>query len=330
MTLERVRVIDSDTPGVPREQGHFGVSGPSALVAPEWMTDAPGRYLLYFAHHVGQSIRLAAADRPDGPWRMVTPDVLNVAAVPSHGQPHVASPDVHADHVRQRLVMYFHAMVPESVGGHLPCWGVYPTLNQKTLIAVSADGLDFTLVEPVLAVAPSYLRMFDAGDAWYGVAMPSQLLRSLDGMSGFEYGPMLFDDDEIRHCALSFHRATHELEMLFTRCYEAPERIYRTVIDTTGDWRGWTPGPVSEVMRPAEAWEGTDAPLEPVPRGWAMQPQNGLRDPFVLAEPHKRWLFYGAAGEHALGVTELAGAREHESQSRSGTLGVTELAASHD
>ena len=280
------------------------MSGPSVLKAPDWLTSAPDRYLMYFAHHVGQSIRLAAADHPTGPWRLVTPDVLNVDAVPSHGQPHVASPDVHADHDQKRFVMYFHAMVPHSVGGHLPCWGVYPTLNQKTLIAVSGDGLRFTLIEPALAVAPSYLRMFDAGDSWYGIAMPSQLVRSPDGVSDFEYGPMLFHDDEIRHCAVSYDPASREFEMLFTRCFEAPERIYRTIIDTAGEWRDWAPGPVSELMGPAEAWEGTEAPLEPVPRGWAKQPQNGLRDPFVLEEPDQRWLFYAAAGENALGVAQ--------------------------
>ena len=36
--------------------------------------------------------------------------------------------------------MYFHARVPSDVGGHLPCWGTYPTLNQKTMVATSHSG----------------------------------------------------------------------------------------------------------------------------------------------------------------------------------------------
>ena len=306
MTQPRVRIIDADTPGVPRDHGQFNVNGPSVLAAPDWMPDPPGRYLMYFAHHLGQSIRVAAADEPVGPWRVVEPDVLNVKDTPSDGHPHVASPDVHADESGRRFVMYFHGMVPESVGGRLPCWGTYPSLNQKTMVATSGSGRRFGLVEPVVAVAPSYLRMFDGGDAWYGVAMPSQVVRSTDGLRGFEYGPMLFDDDEIRHCCLSFRPERRELEMLFTRCYEAPERIYRTVIDTSGDWRQWTPGPVSEVMGPKEPWEGADEPLRPVPRGLASTPQNGLRDPCLLDADGRRWLFYAAAGEDALGVTEIA------------------------
>ena len=305
VTQSRTCIIDADTPGIPHDQGRFNVNGPSVLAAPEWMPDPPGRYLMYFAHHVGQSIRLAAADEPTGPWRVVEPDVLNVDGTPSERQPHIASPDVRADHSERRFVMYFHGMVPESVGGHLPCWGTYPSLNQKTMVSTSESGRSFALIEPVAAVAPSYLRMFDAGDVWYGVAMPSQLVRSADGLRGFDYGPMLFDDDEIRHCCVSYRAARQELEMLFTRCFEAPERIYRSVIDTSADWREWTPGPVSEVMRPTEPWEGADEPLKPVPRGWALTPQNGLRDPCVLNDDGRRWLFYAASGEHAIGVTEL-------------------------
>ena len=215
MTQTRSRIIDVGTEGIPRDHGRFNVNGPAALAAPEWMPERPGRYLMYFAHHVGQSIRLAAADEPAGPWRMV-----------------------------------------ES-------------------------------------------------DAWYGVAMPSQVVRSVDGLRGFEYGPMLFDDDEIRHSCVSFRPDRRELEMLFTRCFEAPERIYRTVIDASGDWRQWSPGPVSEVMRPAEPWEGAGEPLKPVARGLAASPQNGLRDPYVLEDGGRRWRYYAASGEHAIGVTEF-------------------------
>ena len=238
---------------------------------------------------------------------MADPDVLNVDDTPSEHVPHIASPDVHADHARRRFVMYFHGMVPEPVGGHLPCWRVYPSLNQKTMVAVSSDGRSFAPVEPVVGVAPSYLRMFEAGDAWYGVAMPSQVVRSTDGLRGFEYGPMLFDDDEIRHCCVVHDSERGEIEMLFTRCYEAPERIYRSVIDASGDWQSWRPGPVTELMRPTEPWEGAEEPLEPVPRGLAPSRQNGLRDPFMLTDGAGRWLFCAAAGEDALGVTEIAG-----------------------
>ncbi len=309
MTGTRHRIIDSATAGIPREQGRFNVNGPSVLPAPEWMPDPPGRYLLYFAHHTGASIRLAAADCVTGPWRVTDADVLNVASIPPGRHPHIASPDVHADHLRRRFVMYFHGDLPASAGAHLPCWGTYPTLDQKTLVATSATGRDFAPLQPVTAVAPSYLRMIEAEGAWYGVAMPSQLMRSQDGLRDFEYGPMLFDDDEIRHCCLAHDRGRRLLEMLFTRAYDAPERIYRTVIDTSGHWLDWKPGPVTEIMRPTEAWEGADLPCDPVPRGAAPGAMNGLRDPCLLEDGSGgRWLFYATGGEDALAVTEMPAA----------------------
>jgi len=73
MTQTRVRVLDADTPGIPRDHDRFNMNGPSVLAAPEWMPDRPGNYVMYFAHHGGQSFRLAAADDPTGPWRTVEP-----------------------------------------------------------------------------------------------------------------------------------------------------------------------------------------------------------------------------------------------------------------
>ena len=96
----------------------------------------------------------------------------------------------------------------------------------------------------------------------------------------------------------------------------------------------WAPRPVIEVMRPTAPWEGADEPLEPVPRGLASTPQNGLRDPCLLdTDDGQRWLFYAASGEHALGVTEITGPPDPTSaasHAASGehALGVTEIAGS--
>jgi hypothetical protein len=133
--------------------------------------------------------------------------------------------------------------------------------------------------------------------------MPSQLVRSADGLSGFEYGPTLFDDVEIRHSGVLVDG--HHLRIWFTRAGDAPERIMGCQVDLRGDWTGWTPSEPVEVLRPAESWEGADLPVEPTTRGPAFQPQNGLRDPFVLDDDGERWLYYAAAGEFALGVVRL-------------------------
>ena len=62
----------------PDMDGRMGdnVNGPSLIKVPDWVADPLGRYYLYFAHHDGRYIRLAHADRPEGPWRMHKPGVL--------------------------------------------------------------------------------------------------------------------------------------------------------------------------------------------------------------------------------------------------------------
>jgi hypothetical protein len=54
------------------------INGPSLIRAPEWLDNPPGKYLLYFAHHEGRSIRLAFSDHLTGPWRTVTPGPLEL------------------------------------------------------------------------------------------------------------------------------------------------------------------------------------------------------------------------------------------------------------
>jgi len=54
------------------------INGPPLIRVPPWITGAPGRYYLYFAHHAGTYIRLAYADTPEGPWTVYAPGTLRV------------------------------------------------------------------------------------------------------------------------------------------------------------------------------------------------------------------------------------------------------------
>ena len=139
------------------------IQGPSLIRVPDWIGDRLGAYYLYFADHKGSYIRLAYADRLTGPWRVHPPGSLHLAqsgfltAPPvvspaelarfeaqyrarsmtiSHdvrseiSTPHIASPDVHIDAERCRIVMYFHGL--EGIG------------HQVSRVAISQNGIDFT------------------------------------------------------------------------------------------------------------------------------------------------------------------------------------------
>ena len=84
------------------------INGPSAIETPDWLPNRLGRYYLYFAHHLGSYIRLAYADRPEGPWLTYEDGVLDVKQ--SHFLDHIASPDVHVDNERREIRMYFHGV----------------------------------------------------------------------------------------------------------------------------------------------------------------------------------------------------------------------------
>ncbi|MHA1668964.1 MAG: hypothetical protein ACTSV5_00145 [Promethearchaeota archaeon] len=46
------------------------IAGPSLIRTPDWIEDSMGKYYLYFAGHKGAYIRLANADKLEGPWKV--------------------------------------------------------------------------------------------------------------------------------------------------------------------------------------------------------------------------------------------------------------------
>jgi hypothetical protein len=295
------------------------IQGPSLIRMPRWIEDRLGDYYLYFADHKGGYIRLAYADRPTGPWTVHPPGALQLGqsrflteppvvtpeqlgqfearwkargAAMSHDllseitTPHIASPDVHVDHVSRRIVMYFHGL--DGVG------------TQVTRVATSRNGIDFEAQPQILG--PSYMRIFAHRGMIYALAMPGQLFRSADGMDGFEPGPVLFNPN-LRHAAL--WKRGDELLVFWTQVGEAPERILLSRIDLAGDWHGWTDSPPVEVLRPERSWEGADAPLTPSVRSTAYGTVNQLRDPAIFEEDGRTYLLYAVAGESGIAIAEI-------------------------
>ncbi|HEX3996454.1 MAG TPA: hypothetical protein VHX39_35225 [Acetobacteraceae bacterium] len=293
------------------------IQGPSLIRVPDWADGSLGTYYLYFADHKGSYIRLAYADALTGPWQVHPPGSLQLAQsrflteapVPSAKElaawqaryrsaaishdvlseittPHIASPDVHVDEVGRRIVMYFHGL--EAVG------------TQITRVATSHNGIEFAAQQEVLG--RSYFRVFHYNGLTYALAMPGQLYRSRDGLTGFEAGPVLFNPN-MRHAAL-LRRGT-ELLVFWTQVGDAPERILLSRIDLSGDWMQWRDGPAIEVLRPERSWEGADAPVVPSVRSTAYGMVNQLRDPAIYEEDGRIYLLYAVAGESGIAIAEV-------------------------
>jgi hypothetical protein len=295
------------------------IQGPSLLRVPDWLPGALGRYYLYFADHEGSYIRLAYADDVLGPWAVypsgtlhlpesgfpVDPPVvddeqisaainhiarlgitLSYDPIPDMMTPHIASPDVHVDHDRREIVMYFHGLQGFNV--------------QKTRVGVSADGIRFAPVGDTLP--NTYLRAFGHDGFTYALTMPGRFYRSGDGRSQFEKGPLLFEPN-MRHCALV--RRGSLLHVLWTRVTDVPESILCSTIDLTPDWHDWTATHHGVILAPEEPWEGALEPRVPSERGKVMGPVNQLRDPCVFEEDENTYLLYSVAGEHGIAIARL-------------------------
>ena len=271
------------------------IAGPSLIRVPDWVEAPLGQYYLYFADHRGTYIRLAFADTLRGPWTMHEPGTLQLdqshfpttcpPCAPAGSYVHVASPDVRVDDARRQIVMYVHG---RDAG------------RQVTRAAVSDDGIQFE-GRPEILGRP-YFRTFRYDNFVYALAMPGVLYRSRDELTGFEAGPQLFNPN-MRHSAI-LRRGTR-LYVFWTARGDAPERVWVSTIDMTGDWMNWQESAPVEVLRPERPWEGADLPVTPSRGGSIDEPANQLRDPAIFEEDGRIYLLYSGAGERGIGLAEV-------------------------
>lgn len=276
------------------------IQGPSLIKVPQWVDNPLGAYYLYFADHRGEYIRMAYADSVTGPWTVHTPGTLTLeqSFFPTTCPPcslapgqsaalyaHIASPDVHVREDLQQIVMYLHG---RGEG------------RQFTRHAVSSDGIHFEGREEDLG--RPYFRVIKHDHAWFAMAMPGYLYRSQDGLTDFEEGPQLFDDD-MRHSALMIRN--NELYVFYTQAGHAPERIFLSTIDMSGNWKQWRASEPVEILRPETDWEGAGLPIKPSRRGHIDERVNQLRDPAIYQEDGKTYLLYSYAGESGLAIAKL-------------------------
>lgn len=282
VTRATAQNLDRPGPAAP----FVSFAGPSVIRVPEWIDGAPGLYAMYFAHHKGGHLRVAFADDVRGPWTVHAPGVgvLGLEDVEGLIEDHIASPDVHVDEARQRLVMYFHGPVD---GGQF---------DQRTFVATSTDATHFKVASNEDLGEP-YFRVFWHRGFAYTPGRLGPFTRSRDGFTNFESGPTLFDN-RVRHYACV--PWNDELFVFYSRKAENPERIRLRTIHLAdparpglgADWSGWTLSTPREVLRPTEPYE--------------RQPGPRTLDPHVFFDVDgTAYLFYSGGHEQAIAGAEL-------------------------
>lgn len=298
------------------------VNGATVVRVPAWVQRPLGRYYMYFANHMGESIRLAYADGPEGPWRIYEPGVLHVRDTALYReQPdppgaladfytHVASPEIFVDTEQQRFVLWVHGWWTNgerwpSTLAEARQWARARGYAQFTQAAVSTDGLHFT-VQPAIT-RTSYIRVFRRGGAYFGVSRLGLLSRSTDPLASFETGQSLFAGTafagRVRHVAIVPRGDV--LHVWFTAIGDAPERVFHTTVDVRGDWTTWKAGAATEVIRPEASYECAELPNVPSEGGDIDGPARQIRDPFVYTENDRAWLYYAVCGEQGIAAAEI-------------------------
>ena len=286
-----VRRLPSNPIVTPASDPSIGtnINGPSLIRVPDWVRKPLGRYYLYFADHNGKFIRLAYADRVEGPWKVYAPGTLQLSQ--SFFSDHIASPEAVVDEASRKIRLYYHGLTPEE-------------RTQHTRVALSNDGIHFTAIEKPVGRASAYWRLFRYGGWWYALGMPGQLFRSRDGLTEFEPGPRLFAGSPSQvHNAVLVRGDT--LDVFYTRAGDTPERILYAQVKLGPDWRQWKPGPAEECLAPTEKWEGADLPLAAGRIGALDKPVRALRDPALFRENGRTYLLYAVAGKSGIAIAEV-------------------------
>ena len=282
-----------------RKLGLDNIMFPCVIRVPPWVRQRKGEFYMYYAAHSGKSIFVAAADRPEGPWKPLPNPVLTIDRTPFPN--HISSPDVLEIAEQKRFYLYFHGAYLD-----VPEFGFKSA--QPSSVAVSEDPLEFPRTQVVIAtrgVNFAYFRVFRKDECFYAVGRQGRLFRSIDGLR-WEAGPYLLNWDRfadltkeypdvlsrreltyrIAHVGLLAHCEDEILDCYFSLRADAGISLQKVRISLHGHWKGWAPveTPVT-VLTPAES-------LDFPPNGIA-----DIRDPVVLAEGGYLYLYYVAGSE---------------------------------
>jgi hypothetical protein len=310
---------------LPGEEGR-SINGPSLIRVPDWVERPLGRYYLYFAHHAGKYLRLACADRIEGPWKLHEGGAFSLDAQ-TVVVGHIASPQVVIDEANHRFYLFYHGDNPRKkamkIDGDVEG-------GQLTGVAVSTDGVNFTSLNHV--VGPAYLQVFEHRGRWFALnhsgvlretktlgepfhpvakIIGPEILAAVDPSLRGEPGAIPLDKRptkgpfrySIRHVGVDV--AGDRLVVYFSCVGHRPERILCTAVDLDGPPEGWRAHGVHEVLQPERAWEGADLPLAYSRGGISTTRVRELRDPAVYRDGERAWLIYSIAGEHGLALAEL-------------------------
>ncbi len=304
-------VISGDM--LPDKDG-LNINGPTVIKSPSWLKNAPGKYLMYFSHHTGEYIRLAYADNITGPWKVFEKGIFHIRDGKTNGlnwnPSHIASPEIFIDDEKREIRMYFHTPITPAPKFDDPDYDKKVLKEkQETFVAISKDGINFKTNG--MALGDHYMRVLPSKDrGMWGFSRLGQLNYSHNGLWRFqklspgpiEKAPITFA--QLRHPALL--PVKDGVLMFYSKIADTPESILVTKITMKGeDWTKWTASTPKLVLTVEKDWEGVNLPKTPGKFGSSAKEERGLRDPYVIRDNGRLYLFYTVKGEKGIAVAEL-------------------------
>jgi hypothetical protein len=330
----------------PHQDGRMGgnVQGPSLIRVPNWIANPLGRYYLYFADHKGAYIRLAYADRLEGPWRTHEPGSLQLAEslfltepapvpegwAPAAGAAPAPPPPAGASAAGSAAGAPTPALSGFASGA---VEGVPTPLESATLPHIASP--DAHAREDLREIVLYYhglegfrtqrSRVATSKDGIHFTARPelvgSTYLRAFRhdgqwyilGMPGMLFrsrdGLSGFEQGPTLFPPTMRHAGAlvrgRTLFVFWTRVGDSPEHILLSTIDLDGDWSTWRAGEPIDVLYPERDWEGADLPPAPSVRDAINVRVRQLRDPAMFEEAGRVYLLYSVAGESGIAIAEL-------------------------
>jgi len=267
------------------------INGASMIKAPDWIKNPLGKYYLYFASHSGKYIRLAYSDKIDGTYKIHKGGTLQLNQ--TNCRTHIASPDVHIDEDKKKILMYYHGDTDNG---------------QKSFLTHSEDGINFELDNKVLG--EFYFRVFEYKNKTYSIAK-NKNEDSVIYQSDSHYG----DFKEIfnilpksRHTAV--YIKDDYLFIFYTLVGDAPEQIYYCKLKLSDDIEDWDVISNHILTPPQFKFEGADSQLIPSNFGSATHRYgelslNELRDPCIFEEDGDVYILYTFNGEAGIALGRL-------------------------
>lgn len=244
------------------------INGPTVFKRPAFFQEGP-KWIMYFAHHIGNGIRIAESENLIYGWKVRDETILDLKKIPGNG--HIASPEIEV--LSDRLNLYYHCNYND---------------DQYTFKASTYDGKNweydreiqgyfyFRIIEKDYAIS----KYKNNGGIWY---------KRQNG----KFVPNGFILPKMRHCCY------FNGKLYWSEIGDMPECIYRADLSLSN----FVIKNIEKVITPTEYYE-IKGNLAPSNSGSATNVTE-VRDPFVIENESQTYIFYTVCGEEGIAIAEI-------------------------